>query len=62
MSAWGGFITKPPIHHKNTRKVSHHLATASRFELMVLYNVTSGKYLLEREKLVKENAWKLDSD
>ena len=29
---------------------------------MIPWNLISGKYLLEREKLVKENAWKLDAN
>ena len=61
MTAWGGSTTRPQIHRRSTRKVSlHQHFTESKH--MVLRNLTTGKYLLEREKLVKENAWKLDND
>jgi hypothetical protein len=32
------------------------------FKQIISRNLIPGKYLLEREKLVKENAWKLDAD
>jgi hypothetical protein len=49
----------PSQKYKEGRSDSHY---DSNFKLMLPCNVSSGKYLLEREKLVKENAWKLGSD
>lgn len=58
MNALGGIIGKPRIILRSTKKVINPLCgvgtiKSTRFSL-------TGKYLLEREKLVKDNAWKLD--
>ena len=61
MNASGGSTTKLLISPRNTRKVSVFSRTPLFTYLVqsrLLGNI--GKYLLEREKLVKENAWKLD--
>jgi hypothetical protein len=54
---WAGTTTKRPITHRNTRKVSLAAPAAS----VLATNLRTGKYLLEREKLIKENSWKLDA-
>lgn len=64
MSVSAGSITKQQTIYRNTKKV--HI---SCFEYNFLCHHTEnfiyiwpGKFLLEREKLVKENAWSLDDD
>jgi hypothetical protein len=52
-----GITTKPRTSRKNTRKVGFMYST-SLLSVEVLYK---GKYLLERERLVKDNAWTLDA-
>ena len=51
-----GSITKPQTIYRNTKKV--HIV----FFFYYLTENWLGKFLLEREKLVKENAWTLDDD
>ena len=61
MNALDGSTTKLLISPRNTRKVGVFSRTPLFTYLAqsrLLGNI--GKYLLEREKLVKENAWKLD--
>jgi hypothetical protein len=55
-SDWDGFTIKLLTIHRNTRKAS----TQCYIQSIYVDRLTSGKYLLEREKLVKENAWTLD--
>lgn len=55
-------MSKPLTVRRNTKKVgqTHHACSDAR-ELMYLHSGGFiGKYLLERAKLVKDNAWKLD--
>ena len=59
MSVSVGSITKQQTIHRNTKKV--HIFRSSIF-LFYLTEIWPGKYLLEREKLVKENAWTLDDN
>ena len=61
MNALGGSTTKLLMPPRNIRKVgvfSRNLFLKYLAQSHLLGNL--GKYLLEREKLVKENAWKLD--
>jgi hypothetical protein len=51
---WDGTITKLPTTHRNIKKVCH-VQTPVFYRLSLL-----GKYLLERERLVKENNWNLE--
>lgn len=51
-----GFIIKLLTTHRNTKKASLECHSLNIF----VDHLTLGKYLLEREKLVKENAWTLD--
>jgi hypothetical protein len=56
----GGIITRRQTRHKSTRKVSssiRHICPA----LPSAELSNGGKYLLERERLVKDNAWTLDT-
>jgi hypothetical protein len=53
----GGITTKRRTSHRSTRKVG-----LSIHPVLLSTEVPSeGKYLLERERLVKDNAWKLDT-
>lgn len=53
-----GTIIKLRIFRRNTRKAS---ILSACLETDTTSNVSgTGKYLLEREKLVKENAWQLN--
>ena len=54
---WAGTITRLPTTHRSTRKVRNLRSAWNTFVKLKLF---IGKYLLEREKLVKENKWKLD--
>lgn len=54
-----GSITKQQTNYRNTKKVR---ISCPNIFLFYLTEMLSGKYLLEREKLVKENAWTLDDD
>jgi hypothetical protein len=59
MNGWGGIIIKLLIICRSIRKVSG--LVSHRWLVLRRYLSTCiGKYLLEREKLVKENAWVLD--
>jgi hypothetical protein len=51
-----GSTTKPQISHRSIKKAS----ASSDESISSGHTAATGKYLLEREKLVKENAWKLD--
>ena len=52
----GGITTRHRISRKSTKKVSRFLC-AHLWPSLTLKN--TGKYLLERERLVKDNAWTL---
>lgn len=52
-----GITTKRRTSRRNTRKVG--LSSHPRFS--TLRFLQKGKYLLERERLVKDNAWTLDT-
>jgi hypothetical protein len=56
MSEWAGFITRPRISARSIKKASRLCDCPIRSP----DREVTGKYLLEREKLIKENAWKLD--
>lgn len=53
----GGITTKRQTSHKSTKKVGLFLF-ALFMALLTLKN--TGKYLLERERLLKDNAWMLE--
>ena len=56
MNGWGGIIIRLLIICRSIRKVGGCIASlVLRWHLSTL-----GKYLLEREKLIKENSWVLD--
>lgn len=57
MTVWDGTTTRRPTAPRNIRKVSNPFGIA-RFEQALIEII--GKYLLEREKLVKENNWILN--
>ena len=61
MSVSVGFITKPQTIYRNTKKVTVSCSPSSMF-VFRLIRIWPGKYLLEREKLIKENAWRLSDD
>ena len=63
MSVSAGSITKQQTIYRNTKKV-HISCRVCRvyFSFYYLTEIWPGKFLLEREKLVKENAWTLDDD
>jgi len=54
MIAWAGFITKLPITARNTKKVG----VLTAHNTLIIQRI--GKYLLEKEKLIKENNWSLE--
>ena len=55
-----GITTKHRTSRRSTRKVSLSIHT-SYLVLLPLSFSNGGKYLLERERLVKDNAWTLDT-
>jgi hypothetical protein len=57
MTGLGGIITKRRISRKSTKKVSLFIC-AHLWPPPILKNI--GKYLLERERLVKDNTWTLE--
>lgn len=57
MSVSVGFIIKQQIICRNIKKVIH----VCMFSFW-LTEIWLGKYLLERERLIKENAWNLSDD
>ena len=55
-TALGGIISRRRTIHRSTRKVSILEGSVSA----KLLTRSSGKYMLEREKLIKENSWQVD--
>ena len=54
MTVWAGFTTKLQITARSTKKVGIFTAHLT----FLIYD--TGKYLLEKEKLIKENNWSLE--
>lgn len=59
-SASVGFTTKPLTFRRNIRKASASFKICAIENQGEIDNRDPGKYLLERERLVKENNWKLE--